>query len=636
MSVAVLNSSSGIQLYMQQVFNTFSNGVLVEDADRKILMVNKPFLDLFGVPADPEDMVGYDCSNAAEQSKDLFKDPGQFIEDVSRIPIEGKEQEDLVELVDGRFFLRKYSPIYEDGMLTCHVWHYEEKTSLKQKDEEMLAQKEFFKTILNEIPADIAIFSPKHKYLYLNKLAIKNEGIRNWLIGKDDYEYCAMRGLDTRLADERRAKFNECKRTRQSVSWVDELTDREGNPDYVLRIFYPYINSKDELEFVIGYGVNITKQKEHELILAQEKERFSTLIGTLNDGVFQMTFDGRIQLYNQSFLKAMGLHERLPEQYSREVMRNVFAEDKSKLYAAYERLQKTHKPQQGTFRVKHPLSGDTKYIEYYIWYRHTQSDGDVGAGRLSDVTERVMREEQMQTLINKEKELNNMKSHFIHITSHELRTPLSVILSSAEILDMINGDDEQAAKMLDASSMTNNIVREVNRITTILNELLLVGRIESGQAKYEPEVVNLPKYIKQVAAELFQPYKDDRIVQLDIADDVCEAYLDASLMRYAIINLLSNAFKYSKGKEVPQLSVFIKSGKLHMRVKDHGIGIPKQDLPKLFNSFYRASNVGNISGTGIGLMVVQHVAKVHKGNIDINSKQGEGSVITLTIPLSKK
>lgn len=626
--------NDGLLRNLQSVFNTITTGMLVENAERKVQIVNQRFLDIFGLPVSAEEMVGFDCSTAAGMVGHLLKEPELFAEDVERIVAEGKPQKDLVAFNDGRYFYRNYNPVFEDGVLCCHVWDYEEVTTLKDKEQELLAQKEFFHKVLDELPADIAIFSPGHRYIYLNKTAVKNEGIRKWMIGKDDYEYCEMRGLDINIAHQRRARFNQAKESRVSATWVDEHKAPDGTTNYVLRIFYPYINNNDELEFVIGYGVNINHQKQNEQLIEQEKDRFSTLIATLNDGVFQITFDGLMHYYNESFRKVMGIEGmEIPEQYQREVMANVYTEDKAGLYQAFNRLQETRQPQQGKFRVLHPETLDTSFIEYYIWHRHTDADGDVVAGRLSDVTERELREQHMQQHIAKEQELNSMKSHFIHITSHELRTPLSVIMSSAEIMEMYDPEDAVMAAMVDTRSLTGGIVREVNRITTILDELLMVGRIESGKIKYEPTRLDVREYVRTIAGELFTPHDDGRNLKIHVGDEVSDMYVDRNLMRHAIVNLVSNAFKYSPGKEAPELHVAAKGDSLDISVRDYGIGIPEQDMEHLFNSFYRASNVGNISGTGIGLMVVEHVMKTHKGTISIDSKQGEGTVFTLHIPV---
>jgi len=617
---------------LQSVFDTLESGILIETADRTILSVNKKFLEIFSIPGKPEDLVGYDCLGAAQVAKAFFKDPEQFVLDVIEIPEIGKERLDVIESKDGRHFKRKYCPIVKDGNTTCHIWYYEQVTSLMHKEVELINQRNFYHTILNELPADIAIFSAEHKYLYLNKTAIKNDELRAWMIGKDDYEYCAFRERDSSVADERREYFLRARDTGASVPWIDENTRPDGTKDYVLRIFYPYFGDNKKLKFVIGYGINITEQKEQQIAVSEEKERFKTLMQTLNDGVFQISFDGDIMFYNNAFLKAMNLEGfEMPDKYKSEIMQHVHPDDKSSIYYAFDQLRIRKQPQRGIFRIIDEAGEVIQHIDYYIWYRHTEKDGNMVAGRLSDVTERVQKEEQMVTLIEREKELNNMKSNFIHITSHELRTPLSVIMSSAEILEMYESMGSDAVA-IDKKKFTTGIVKEVKRITDILNELLIVGRIENNKIKYEPKHVDVRNYITEIAQEQFIPYSDGRNVDILIDEEVKTIFIDSSLMRHAVVNILSNAFKYSTDRPAPQLHIFRKEQNIHIQITDHGIGIPEKELNNLFHSFYRASNVGNISGTGIGLMVVQHAVKTHNGIINIESEMGRGSVFSIVIP----
>ncbi len=617
---------------LQKVFDTLESGIMIETTDRTILSVNKKFLEIFSIPGKPEDLVGYNCLGAAQVAKGFFKDPEQFMLDVIEIPEAGKERLDVIISADGRHFKRKYNPIVKDGIVTCHIWYYEQVTSLMHKEVELINQRNFYHTILNELPADIAIFSAEHKYLYLNKTAIKNDELRAWMIGKDDYEYCAFRERDASVADERRTYFNRAKETGASVPWIDESVKPDGTKDYVLRIFYPYFGDNKKLKFVIGYGINITEQKEQQMVVNEEKERFKTLMQTLNDGVFQISFDGDIMFYNNAFLKAMNLEGyEMPDRYKSEIMKYVHPDDKSAIYYTFDQLRIRKQPQKGIFRIIDEDGEVIQHIDYYIWYRHTEKDGNMVAGRLSDVTERVEKEQQMVSLIDREKELNNMKSNFIHITSHELRTPLSVIMSSAEILEMYESMGSDAVA-IDKKKFTTGIVKEVKRITDILNELLIVGRIENNKIKYEPKHVDVRNYMAEIAQEQFMPYTDGRNVDILVDEDVKTIFIDSSLMRHAVVNILSNAFKYSIGRQAPQLHIFRKEQNIHIQITDHGIGIPEKELDNLFHSFYRASNVGNISGTGIGLMVVQHAIKTHNGTIAIESNLGKGSVFSIVIP----
>lgn len=620
---------------LRHIFNAFNFGILVENSDRIIINANKRFLDIFGIPGNPEILEGLYCPDTAAQAKVFFRDQDKFLNDIYTIPLLKKAQEEVIEAADGRCFLRKYVPIIEDEVVVHHIWTYEDVSLLMDKQKELKTQQAFYSTVLNEIPADIAIFSPEHRYLFVNKMGIKNPEIREWIIGKDDYEYCAYRGFPKEIADQRRAKFNQAKSSRTSVQWVDEIQDRlTGKTNYILRIFYPYINEQDELELVIGYGININYQKENEMRLVKQKERMQRLVGTLNEGVFQLAFDGKVVFYNDAFLRIMNIgSEVIPEEYSAEIMRSVHPQDIDSLYVAYERLKETCEPFEGDFRIVDAHGNIKSYINYLIWHASIPDFGDTVIGRLQDVTTHVVHEQKMQTIIEKEKELNNLKSHFIHITSHELRTPLAVILSSAEILDMgMKPENYERTQSIDMTGFTTGIIREVNRITEILNEMMVVGKIEKGNMKFRAEPTNIRNYIQTIADELYSPYSDGRVLQIDIADDVEDITIDAALMRHAIVNLVNNAFKFSTGKQAPLLRVISTINSICIQVQDYGIGIPKNEINMLFNSFFRASNVGNISGTGIGLMVVDHVMKLHNGSVDVMGGHGTGAMFTLSIP----
>jgi signal transduction histidine kinase len=244
-----------------------------------------------------------------------------------------------------------------------------------------------------------------------------------------------------------------------------------------------------------------------------------------------------------------------------------------------------------------------------------------------------LNENNLKNIIHKEKELNNLKSHFINITSHELRTPIAVIMSSAEIIDMIVSKPNTDQK-IKPENYTIKILAEVNKITNILNDLLIVGQIESGKIKFKPETVDIKEFIEKIIEENFSTYKDGRSVEYRIEEDKRKVELDKNLMRHVIVNLIGNAFKYSPNKRSPILDVLQTNNELSISVKDFGIGIPEKDIGNLFQTFYRASNVGNISGTGVGLMIVEHAVHTHNGRIELESKEGEGTTIKIYLPIN--
>ncbi|NDC40642.1 MAG: sensor histidine kinase, partial [Chitinophagia bacterium] len=273
-----------------------------------------------------------------------------------------------------------------------------------------------------------------------------------------------------------------------------------------------------------------------------------------------------------------------------------------------------------------------KHIDYLFTYS-VAGDGHYFLGRLSDVTEIKNKEHVFSKIIEREKELNAQKSLFIRITSHELRTPLAVILANAEILQIIDARaDGGGGSMLTARAVAR-IVREVNLMSDLLEQLTIVGKIEDGAVALEFKEYDLGEVISELCRELFQPYKDGRNISLVLPKILPSIIMDKRLFRHALTNLINNAFKYSQGFQPPQLYVSLQEKAVLVSVSDKGIGIPKNDLKKIFNTFYRGSNIGNIQGTGVGLMIVDYVVKKHKWRLDVDSAVNEGSTFTIKINL---
>jgi signal transduction histidine kinase len=617
---------------INKIFDMSGLGLLVEDADRKIKYTNQKFVEMMQIESKPEEMVGFDCALAAQYAKHLFADPNKFEYDIVEIPKKCLPTEEIIEMANGKYFKRMYSAFPLDNGSYENVWVYQDVTITIEKSIELERQKEFYLDILNEIPADIAVFNSKHQYLYLNRVAVANDETRDWLIGKDDFDYCKHKNIDTKLATLRRSWFNEAVNKHKPFQKVDVIKKIDGSKKYVLRIFHPIYSKQNELTYVVGYGIDITEQIAASIIIENQNLRFKKLINELTDGVFQIGIDGKLIFYNHAVLDIIQSNENdLLDYFDFKIINNLTLESRNKLYHIFKKVVKTRRNENGTLAIEFK-NKQIKYIGYYFWFSTNPVDGDCVIGRVSDATPQKLHENDLENIIQKEKELNHLKSHFINITSHELRTPLAVIMSSAEIIDMIVSKPNADAK-IKPENYTQKILSEVNRITDILNDLLIVGQIETGKIKFKPEAVCIKEYIYKIIEENFAPYKDGRMLEYKLQEDERKVHLDKNLMRHVVVNLIGNAFKYSPNKRAPILEVTQTNSEVKMIVKDFGIGIPKKDLENLFQTFYRASNVGNISGTGVGLMIVEHAIHTHKGRIELESKEGVGTTITIYIPI---
>lgn len=254
------------------LISNLQSAVLLENENRTIALVNQKFCDIFSVPAPPEALIGSDCSQAAEQTKHLFKNPDAFVKRIAEILLNKVTVTgDKLELLNGKILRRDFIPIWNNNQYFGHMWVYEDITVEETREQALTEQKTFYEEILNKIPADIAVFDKNHRYLFLNPVAVKDEELRKWLIGKTDEDYAAYRNKPQKFADERRAIFNAVKDSRKLLSFEERLLQPDGTEIYQLRNFNPVINENGEVALMIGYGLNITERKRMEQAL--EKAR---------------------------------------------------------------------------------------------------------------------------------------------------------------------------------------------------------------------------------------------------------------------------------------------------------------------------------------------------------------------------
>ncbi|MCF8179327.1 MAG: PAS domain S-box protein [Sulfuritalea sp.] len=249
-----------------------------------------------------------------------------------------------------------------------------------------------------------------------------------------------------------------------------------------------------------------------------------------------------------------------------------------------------------------------------------------------NVTQRRQAEDDIRRTLAQQMELSALKSKFVSMTSHEFRTPLATILSSSELLRHY-GDRLPAGEKLE---VLGSIDTAVKRMADMLDSILMIGRADSGNLEFRPVARHARQLCLDLANETARAVSKGGagLQRLDVnftgAGEM--AMLDEGLLRHILGNLIGNAFKYSPAGSRVGLNVDSGSSEIVIEVSDQGIGIPSGDLPRLFDTFHRASNVGNISGTGLGLAIVRRAVELHGGSIEVDSRAGKGSRFTVRLP----
>ena len=258
--------------------------------------------------------------------------------------------------------------------------------------------------------------------------------------------------------------------------------------------------------------------------------------------------------------------------------------------------------------------------------------GDLARGAIwinVDVTERKRAEEEILRALEKERELNELKSRFVAMTSHEFRTPLATILSSAELLEHYGARLPAEEKL----ELHQNIRAAVERMTKMLDNVLIIGRAEASMLEFKPAPTDLAAFCEDLAGEMRLAAGGMHPLDYSYEGARGAVKADEKLLRHVLVNLISNAFKYSPEGAPVAFQVRVSNGEAAFEVADRGIGIPPEDQPRLFETFHRARNVGNISGTGLGLAIVKKSLDLHGGSIRFDSAPGRGTSFHVTIPL---
>ena len=238
---------------------------------------------------------------------------------------------------------------------------------------------------------------------------------------------------------------------------------------------------------------------------------------------------------------------------------------------------------------------------------------------------------ELSEALDKERQLNEIKSRFVSMASHEFRTPLSAVLSSASLLSKYTHEEEQEKR----DRHINRIKESVKHLNDILEDFLSLGRLDEGRIAADPVEFNLRELLDETLSDLKLIIKKGQYFKVDYNGHE-QIIADKKLLKNVIINLVSNAVKFS-GEDAPiNINSIVNQKEARLSIRDKGIGISESDQEHLFSSFFRGANVTNIQGTGLGLHIVKRYVDLLNGNVHLQSQLGKGTTITITIPVNQK
>ncbi len=240
-------------------------------------------------------------------------------------------------------------------------------------------------------------------------------------------------------------------------------------------------------------------------------------------------------------------------------------------------------------------------------------------------------EQEIRKAWEREKELSELKSRFVSMASHEFRTPLSTILSSADLIEAYKQSEQQGKR----ERHTSRIKSAVVNLTNILNDFLSLSRFEEGKVQVSPVEFDITEFCNETIDEIKVLLKPGQEIHHRNNEVHATLFLDKKMLKNILFNMLSNAIKYSEPGQPIDCLLDISGEELQVTITDRGIGIPEEEQQHLFTPFFRAHNVENIQGTGLGLNIVKRYVDLMHGDIRFESRLGKGTTFYINIPLAK-
>ena len=431
------------------------------------------------------------------------------------------------------------------------------------------------------------------------------------------------------------------RQTEACVSVTEEILNyaKDGRKFWMKININPVFDQRGKLAKFIAVGTDITILKEYERKITTIAKELSELIESANAVIFGIDANGGVNEWNTLAVSVTG--------YSKE---HASGKKLLELLVSKDDWEDTELMMRSVLQG-YPVShyefpmvnrAGNKLILLLSATPRRNASGEI-TGLLAvgqDITELTQyrqsleekvkeRTHKLQAALEKEKELVTLKSRFASMVSHEFRTPLATIRLS------VNHIKKYKSRMSpDAIDSKIKVVSEqVDHMTHMLEEVLTLGKAEESKIQISKRKVNIETFFAGIQEEVENIFKHSHTIHRTLNLQQYEIETDVDLLRNVFINLLSNAIKFSPGKTDIYLDGRQEGKMLIVQVRDEGLGIPEEELPKIFDPFHRGTNVATIQGTGLGLSIVKKAVDLIGGEVAVSSKPGEGTVFTVTIPV---
>lgn len=619
---------------LKTLLSSIQSGILVEDENRKILFTNDLFCSMFSIPATPDQMIGVDCSNSAEQSKHMFVNAESFGPRIEEIISNKKIQTDeLLETVTGKFLERDYIPIFIGNEYKGHLWRYTDVTD-RIKTQNLLEQSEKrSRLIMNSSLNAIITIDTKGYITFWNTQA---ENIFGW----KQKEVIGKTLTETIIPNQHKKGHREGMRHYMATGEGPVLNkqlelsalDKNGR-EFPIEISIIPIKQNDEM-FFCSFIQDISERKKAENSLRIQEEKFRNIIANMNIGIIEVDNDEKILFANQSFGTISGYEvSELIGKNPSEIF--VFG-DNFEIIQTKKGLRKQGISDIYQIPVKNKR-GELRWWAISGAPNYDDKGNLIGSiGIHLDITDQKLLEIELENEKIKAQEASKAKEAFLSTMSHEIRTPLNAIIGFLRELEKQELTDLQK-KYIENSSIASK------HLLAIINNVLDISKIEAGEMSLEEEDFVFENSINNVLVVLSPKAESKGVpIKYSIENSISKVLKgDYLRIEQILFNLIGNSIKFTHtGKITVDCSLINDSETsqdICISISDTGIGMEKSFIDTIFKKFSQEDKeiTRKYGGSGLGMAITKELVNLMKGNIEIESEKGKGTQIKIYIKLKK-
>jgi PAS domain S-box-containing protein len=528
---------------------------------------------------------------------------------------------------DGSVFDAEVTLQYSSGgelICTCNDISFR-----KQMERQIRASEARYRVLLEQAPVALLVNnyntdSGLYSIIYANPAAVKLLGASGAedLIGHSAYDF--MSAESRQLSINRISQFLGNARPGPAEYEYFRIDTHESIYLQVASIVIDF----DGQPAFLSVLTDITDRRHFEMKLVASEERYRAIVESQQELICRFKPDSTLTYVNPAYCAYFDKTEA--ELLGQSWLNLIPADQHATIRQHIATLLETG----GSVTYEHEAISQDGTIQWQRWTDQVLVHGENEEIELQsvgvDITELKRVQMRLENALAKERELSELKSRFVSMTSHEFRTPLASIRATSETLR----DFYDRMTDVDRRKRFERINGQIEHMAAMLDDILLIGRLEEGQITANFEYLNIGEYLRSIIEEFRSIRLTHQVIYQSEAHDL-EVFADRKLIRQIFTNLLTNAAQYSSPESRIQIRLHQDDQDAVLEVIDEGIGIPEADQKHLFTAFHRAENVGNIKGTGLGLAIAKRAVELHGGSIRFTSQLGEGTTFTVRIPIEQ-